>query len=183
VQLGDLSRYRATEIQTDKRNWGPAVGYYNKATILNPADGRSYNQLAVLALNDQDHLRVVYNFYRSICVETPHPQAQGNLELEFKKLRAKSKQGKLISENPVVFDGSPDLYNRFLLFHARCMEVGVADQEDRQKEILQLLKNEILQRPEATILRKFSLINLAAEKSAAQKAPGAWDFSIVFDTN
>ncbi|KIW70992.1 hypothetical protein, variant 1 [Phialophora macrospora] len=172
VQCGDLSRYRESELKTRLRNWGPAVGYYNKAAILKPADGRAYNQLAVIALSDQDHLRAVYHLYQAMCVGTPFPQARGNLELEFKKLRVKSKQGKSIAENSDVFKGDPYLYEQFLLFHARCWEGKVPDQEEQQTEILRLIANQIREQPEATILRKFSLINIAAEKSAAEKVSG-----------
>jgi hypothetical protein len=172
VQCGDLSRYRESELKTRLRNWGPAVGYYNKAAVLKPADGRAYNQLAVIALSDQDHLRAVYHLYQAMCVGTPFPQARGNLELEFKKLRVKSNQGKSIAENSDVFKGDPYLYEQFLLFHARCWEEKIPDQEEQQTEILRLIADQIREQPEATILRKFSLINIAAEKSAADKVSG-----------
>ncbi|OCT50665.1 hypothetical protein CLCR_06642 [Cladophialophora carrionii] len=172
VQCGDLSRYRETELKAHLRNWGPAVGYYNKASVLKPADGRAYNQLAVIALSDQDHLRAVYHLYQAICVEMPFPQARGNLELEFKKLRVKANQGKPIAGNSDVFKGNPYLYERFLLFHARCWEENPPEQEEQQMEILRLIADQIRQQPEATILRKFSLINIAAEKSAAEKVDG-----------
>ncbi|EXJ62607.1 hypothetical protein A1O7_03045 [Cladophialophora yegresii CBS 114405] len=172
VQCGDLSRYRETELKTHLRNWGPAVGYYNKAAVLKPADGRAYNQLAVIALSDQDHLRAVYHLYQAICVEIPFPQARDNLELEFKKLRVKSNQGKPIAGNSAVFKGDPYLYEQFLLFHARCWEEKPRAQEEQQIEIFRLINDQIRQQPEATILRKFSLVNIAAEKSAAEKAGG-----------
>jgi hypothetical protein len=172
VQCGDLSRYRETELKTDLRNWGPAVGYYNKAAVLKPADGKAYNQLAVIALSDRDHLRVVYHLSQAICVETPFPQAQVNLELEFKKLRVRSNQGKPVADNPAVFTGSSHLYEQFLLYHARTWNGNTIDQEEQQSEILRLIAGEIREQPDATILRKFCLINIAAEKSAAEKVTG-----------
>ncbi|KIW97251.1 uncharacterized protein Z519_02643 [Cladophialophora bantiana CBS 173.52] len=169
VQLGDLSRYRETELQTNRRNWGPAVGYYTKAVALNPTSGRAYNQLAVVARADDDHLRAVYYLYRAICLEHPAPQAQGNLDIEFKKLMQKSNQGKPLSNAELLAEGSRELYDRFLIFHASCLGKDLSSQKDQQIEILRLLEEEIRQGSEATILRKFALINIAAEKFAAQR--------------
>ena len=178
MQCGDLSRYREAELRSDSRNWGPAVGYYNKAALLHPADGRAYNQLAVIALSDRDHLRAVYHLYQAICVETPFPQAQGNLELEFKKLRARPKQGKPVADNDAVLTGNRHLYEQFLLFHANLWDKTIRIQEEQQSMILRLLADEIRENPEATILRKFSLINIAAEKSAAERVSGKFTFWI-----
>ena len=37
IRLGDLSRYRTTELEDpDKRRWGPAVGYYSLAGEIWP---------------------------------------------------------------------------------------------------------------------------------------------------
>ena len=172
MQCGDLSRYRETELKTTLRNWGPAVGYYKKAAAFNPADGKAFNQLAVIALADQDHLRGVYCLYQAICVETPFPQSHRNLELEFRKLRVKPNQGKAIAENPDVFKGSHQLYEHFLLFHARCWDKKPADLEEQQTGILRLFADELRGQPDATILRKFSLINIAAEKCAGERVSG-----------
>lgn len=169
VQLGDLSRYRETELQTKERNWGPAKGYYDLATALDPSSGMSYNQLAVISLTDQDHIRAVYYLYRAVCVQNPAPPAQGNLELEFKKIRTKSTQGKPITGDDAMVEGSRDLQNRFLLFHARCLEEGFAGYEDQQTEILRLLADHLREQPYDTIIRKFCLINLAAEEFAVMK--------------
>ncbi|OAP61180.1 hypothetical protein AYL99_03381 [Fonsecaea erecta] len=178
VQLGDLSRYRETELQTNRRNWGPAVGYYNKAVALNPTEGRAYHQLAVVALADDDHLRAVYYFYRAICLNKPAPQAQANLDLEFKKLRTKSNQGKPISTAALVAEGCRDLHDRFLIFHASCLGKDPAEQKDQQIEILQLLEEQIRERSDAALLRKLVLVNIAAEKSATQKANATRPFEI-----
>ncbi|KIW38588.1 uncharacterized protein PV06_09544 [Exophiala oligosperma] len=169
IQLGDLSRYRETELQTKERNWGPAKGYYDLATTLDPSSGMSYNQLAVIALADQDHLRAVYYLYRAISAPNAAPQAEGNLKIEFRKVKSKLTQGKPLSDVATIGDGNTDLLHRFLLFHARCFEAGFTGHEDQQSEILDLLANELRARPCDTLLRKFCLINIAAEKYAADK--------------
>lgn len=172
IQLGDLSRYRETELQTKERNWGPAKGYYDLATTLDPSSGMSYNQLAVIALADQDHLRAVYYLYRAISAPNAAPQAEGNLKIEFRKVKSKLTQGKPLSDVATIGDGNTDLLHRFLLFHARCFEAGFTGHEDQQSEILDLLANELRARPCDTLLRKFCLINIAAEKYAADKIMG-----------
>ncbi|KAK4944449.1 hypothetical protein LTR10_016123 [Elasticomyces elasticus] len=169
IQLGDLSRYRETELQSKERNWGPAKGYYDLATALDPTSGMSYNQLAVIALTDQDHLRAVYYLYRAICVNKPAPLAPGNLDLEFKKVRTKSNQGKLFASGDTAGDGSLALQDRFLLFHARCVDKDFNGYEDHQAEIHRLLADELREKPFDTIIRKFCLINIAAEQFAGRK--------------
>ncbi|KIW16737.1 hypothetical protein PV08_03926 [Exophiala spinifera] len=170
IQLGDLSRYRETELQTKERNWGPAKGYYELATTLDPSSGMSYNQLAVIALADQDHLRAVYYLYRAISAPNPAPQAEGNLKIEFRKVKSKLTQGKPLSDVASTSDANTDLLHRFLLFHARCFEAGFVDHGDLQSEILNLLANELQAKRSDNLLRKFCLINIAAEKYAADKA-------------
>ncbi|KIX10076.1 uncharacterized protein Z518_01157 [Rhinocladiella mackenziei CBS 650.93] len=172
VQLGDLSRYREMELQTKERNWGPAKGYYDLAIKLNPTLGMAYNQLAVIALTDQDHLRSVYYLYRAISVEDPPRQANGNLELKFKKIRTRSSQGEPISSGDAPAEASRNLHERFLLFHAHCLEKDFVASDDQQDEILELLADELRERPFDTIIRKFCLINIAAEECAAKKVQG-----------
>ncbi|VDP90738.1 unnamed protein product [Echinostoma caproni] len=46
--LGDLARYK--EVLLGDRNFGKARNWYQKAQLLVPKNGRSYNQLAVLAV-------------------------------------------------------------------------------------------------------------------------------------
>jgi tetratricopeptide (TPR) repeat protein len=175
VYLGDLSRYRETELKSDKRNWGPAVGYYQKAARFKPSDGNAYNQLAMVASKDKDHLRMVYQLYQAICLKHPFPMSQKNLDSEFKRLRTKAKQRKAILENVEVFTGNARLYEQFLIFHASTWDEHTDDQEPLQLEILQLLGEEIREQADATILRKFSLVNLAAEKCASDRMTGMLD--------
>ncbi len=169
VQLGDLSRWRETELKTTKeRNWGPAKGYYDLAAALDPTSGMSYNQLAVIALADEDHLRAVYYLYRAVSVENPAPQAQGNLQLEFKKLR----KGKPLAADEAAVEGNLLLQRDFNLFHARCVEPTFAGHEEQMIKILASLRDELREKPFDTVIRKFCLINIAAESTAARKVRG-----------
>lgn len=170
VQLGDLSRYRETEVPKKERNWGPAKGYYDLATALDPTWGTSYNQLAVIALTDQDHLRAVYYLYRAISVENPFPQAPGNLEIEFKKIRNRAVQGKPISSTNL--DGPNSLSDRFLVFHASCAESSFVSNDVHLDEIFRQLADDLREKPSDSRIRKLCLINIAAEEVAAQKIRG-----------
>lgn len=172
MQLGDLSRYRETELQTKERDWGPAKGYYQLAITLNPHSGVAYHQLAVIALTDQDHLRAVYYLYRAIAVQTPAPQAPGNLELEFKKIRTRASQGKPISSTDTEEDNH--LSDHFVIYHSRCAENGFVSSDDQQNEIFRRLADDLREKPFDTKVRKFCLINIAAEHATAKKVPGTF---------
>lgn len=169
VQLGDLSRYRETELQTKERNWGPAKGYYDLATALDPTSGISSNQLAVVALADQDHLRAVYYLYRAVCIAHPAPQAQGNLDIGFKKIRKRSAEGKPILSGDAIIEGNRELQNSFLLFHARCFLNEDVGHENQQNVILSILAEELRERPYDTMIRKFCFINISAQDLAARR--------------
>lgn len=170
VQLGDLSRYRETELQTKARDWGPAKGYYQLAIKLDPHSGVAYNQLAVIALTDQDHLRAVYYLYRAITVHKSAPQAPGNLEIEFKKIRTRASQGMPIS-SPAMEENN-GLSDDFIIYHSRCAERGFVTGDDQQNEIFRRLADDLREKPFDNRVRKFCLINIAAEDVTAQKARG-----------
>lgn len=120
IYLGDLSRWRETELNLKERNWGPAKGYYNLALKFDPAEGACYNQLAVISLLNDDHLGAVYNLHRAFAVNPPFPMATDNLKVEFEKVLRLN-----IEESYGLMDKSGDdivsaLGKRFLAFHAHC---------------------------------------------------------------
>lgn len=86
VHLGDLARYR-TLARTKDRRWNTALTYYVLANELIPESGFGYHQCGVIYTETEDHLEVVYHFYRALASEKPHPMALTNLEREFQKLR------------------------------------------------------------------------------------------------
>ena len=172
IHLGDLSRYRETELQLKERNWGPAKGYYDLATAIDPSAGASYNQLAVIALDDGDHLRAVYYLHRALMVEKPFPTARGNLELEFKKILDRQKKQTLI---PPQDAGQPGvgLQAWFVVFHANCYKgIEFKERGDLENEILSQLAVDLKERPLDSTLIRFTLINIAAEQLARQRRKG-----------
>jgi hypothetical protein len=168
IHLGDLSRYRETElVDKDKeRNWGPAKGYYGLAAELYPDSGHAHNQLAVISREDGDHFRSVYHLYRSLACKEPYPQAQANLETEFKRIIAAWEKGQLIN-NHKSSDGNNAgraLIAWFVRLHSRIYKgEEFAAHDELEGEVLSHLAIELKERSLDSILPKIILINLAAE--------------------
>ncbi|KAF2123479.1 hypothetical protein P153DRAFT_303947 [Dothidotthia symphoricarpi CBS 119687] len=168
IQLGDLSRYRETElVDKDKeRNWGPAKGYYGLAAEIYPHSGHAHNQLAVISREDGDHFRSVYHLYRSLASKLPYPQAKANLETEFRRIIAAWDKGQLINSSK-----SPDgntvgraLVAWFVRLHSKIYKgEEFAAHDELEGEVLSHLAIELKERPLDSILSKIILINLAAE--------------------
>lgn len=169
IHLGDLSRYRETEINQGQRNWAPAVGYYSLAAELCPTVGIAHNQLAVVALTEKNHLRAIYHLYRSLSLEEPHPSAQDNLELEFKKIINAQKK-RAVGLAPNGNGANASLISWFVLLHSKCYRGELYSERDElQKEVLSQLISAIRERTLDSKLQMMFLINMAAEYVAASK--------------
>ncbi|KAF2259912.1 hypothetical protein CC78DRAFT_44288 [Lojkania enalia] len=166
IQLGDLSRYRETELNDKNRNWGPAIGYYTLAAEINPDSGHPHNQLAVIAREDGNHFRSTYHLYRSLASKTPHPLAQQNLELEFKKIESAWAKGELINSHKSQ-DGNNAgrvLVAWFIVLHSKCYKgQEFAQHEELENEVLSHLAIELKERSLDSIMLKIILVNMAAE--------------------
>lgn len=173
IRLGDLSRWRETELQLKERNWGPAKGYYQLALSMDPGEGTCYNQLAVIARNDEDHLGAVYYLYRATAVTNPFPTAADNIKAEFEKLLTLRTE-----ESYALMDRSGDdmvssLEKRFLAFHAHsyARPYDFVAFQQRAKDILGMIALCFADqdaRPAALdhFLQRACLINIAAEDLA-----------------
>ncbi|PWY70230.1 hypothetical protein BO70DRAFT_343761 [Aspergillus heteromorphus CBS 117.55] len=147
IRLGDLSRYRETELVEKNRNWGPAIGYYDLATLIYPSSGASHNQLAVIALADGNHLRATYHLYRALAAQEPHPSARGNLEIEFRKVMNAWAKRELIPPEDAGIPG-----------------VDFPEHDELESEVLNQLAVDLKERSLEGTLQKFCLINIAAEE-------------------
>ncbi|KAH7128499.1 hypothetical protein B0J11DRAFT_578697 [Dendryphion nanum] len=170
IQLGDLSRYRAMELDNEKeRNWGPAKGYYDLACEIDPSSGQSFNQLAVMAREDGDHFRSTYYLYRSLATRHPHPLSKSNLELGLNKIMKAWSKGELVS-NYKAPDGNTSgraLIAWFVRLHSKCYKGQEFPQHDElENEVLSHLAIELKERSLDHILLKIILTNLAAEYQA-----------------
>jgi hypothetical protein len=176
IRLGDLSRYRETEIITGKgRNWGPAIGYYDLAGIIHPASGASHNQLAVIALADGNHLRATYHLYRALSAQEPHPTSKGNLEIELRKILSAWAKRELIPQEDAGIPGKA-LTPWFVYLHAQCYKgLDFAEHDELENEVLSQLAVDLKERSLEGTLQKFVLINIAAEDFARiRSSNGKW---------
>jgi hypothetical protein len=165
LHLGDLSRYR-NEIRTKDRSWEPALGYYGLAADLCPDSGSSHNQMAVIALADANHMDAVYHLYRAIAVKNPHPLAEGNLEIEFKKITtgweraASNKKG----------DSEATLVLWFVRLHAKFYTgVKFSGHDELETEVLSRLALLLKEQSFEATLQKLILINIAAGYFAGER--------------
>ena len=174
VRLGDLSRYRETELTSKDRNWGPAIGYYDLACAIHPRSGAAHNQLAVIALADGNHLRATYHLYRALAVDEPHPTAKGNLEIEFKKIIAAWRKGDLIAKGSTRESNAGGALSAwFVLLHARCYKgEEFAEHDELENEVLSRLTVDLKERPLHNTLFRFNLVNLAAQFFAGVRLQG-----------
>lgn len=174
VRLGDLSRYRETELVSKDRNWGPAIGYYDLACTIYPQSGAAHNQLAVIALADGNHLRATYHLYRALAVQEPHPTAKGNLEIEFNKVFTAWRKGNLIVKGPGRTDSAAQVLRAwFVLLHARCYKgEEFAEHDELEKEVLNHLTVDLKERPLDSTLHRYILINIAAQYFAGVRLRG-----------
>jgi len=175
VRLGDLSRYRESELAGKEYNWSPAIGYYVLAGTLYPPSGASHNQLAVIARTDANHLRATYHLYRALAVEEPHPAAKGNLEIEFKKIHEAWDKGELIANGSQRDSPGPGkaLVGWFMRLHARCYNgIDFVEHDELENEVLSQLVVDLKERSLEGTLNKFVLINLAAEYFAGVRLQG-----------
>ncbi|KAH7556008.1 hypothetical protein BM1_06534 [Bipolaris maydis] len=167
IQLGDLSRYRETELvdKNKERNWGPAKGYYDLAAEIYPDSGHAPNQLAVIAREDGDHFRCVYHLYRSLASKEPYPQAKANLATEFKRVIAAWDNGQLINNHKSA-EGTTGraLIAWFIRLHSKIYKgEEFAAHDELEGEVLSHLAIELKERPLDSILTKIILINMSAE--------------------
>jgi hypothetical protein len=168
LRLGDLSRYR-NDLRTKDRSWEPALGYYTLASDLDPDSGSSHNQMAVIALSDENHLDALYHLYRAIVVEKPHPAAKGNLEIEFKKITAAFEK----NSQPSPKDDIAKMVLWFVRLHAKLYKgVEFPGHQELENEFLHRLALLLKEQSFEQILEKFVLINFAAGYFAGEKIRG-----------
>ncbi|KAH8702501.1 hypothetical protein BGW36DRAFT_290343 [Talaromyces proteolyticus] len=167
IRLGDLSRYRETDISSTKpRNWGPATGYYDLASVIHPASGASHNQLAVIALAEGNHLRATYHLYRALSAQEPHPTSRSNLEIEFRKVLSAWAKKELIPREDAGVPGKA-LTPWFVYLHAQCYKgQDFIEHDELENEVLSQLTVDLKEKPLEGTLQKFVLINIAAEDCA-----------------
>jgi hypothetical protein len=158
IYLGDLSRYRETNLKQSNRNWAPATGYYDLARALYPESGLSYNQQAVIARVDGNDFASAYYFYRALNTKNPPATAQGNLDLLYSKF---------IEVHSDMVDGlrilrqSTDFETAFLGKLAMYHQNRTADADNQlEDQLMQKLSSQICN--VRLKIRRVVLMNIAA---------------------
>ncbi|KAG0648521.1 smg-7, partial [Hyphodiscus hymeniophilus] len=169
LHLGDLSRYR-NEIRIKDRSWESSIAYYRLAGDLCPNSGSSHNQMAVIALADGNHLDVLYNLYRAIACNEPHPAARKNLEVEFKKITTSWERN---APPPTRKDSEATLILWFVRLHAKLYKgEEFSTYDELESEVLSRLALLLKEQSFEVTLEKFVLTNIAAEYFAALRVQG-----------
>lgn len=166
IHLGDINRWRY-KLRPRPQGLKMAALYYELAIELDPRSGGAHHQLGVL---DQDnHLQVVYRFYRSIAVEAPHPHGIVNLEAEFKRLSQ--------DNTSVRRHGPPDPTEAFSAWftklHARFYK-GERFPQELEEEVLHGLAKTLKLPNALPLLLKMVIINIAAYHVAKLKIEKEW---------
>jgi tetratricopeptide (TPR) repeat protein len=172
LRLGDLSRYR-NDIRTKDRSWDTAMSYYGLANDLYPKSGNAFNQMAVISLAEGQHLNAIYHLYRALAIDEPHPAAESNLEIEFKKITKEWASGSRRSvpngTNPGGGAAGP-LISWFVRLHAKLYKgEEFSGHDELENEVLSQMTVLLKEQPLEAILDKMVLINIAAEYFAAER--------------
>ncbi len=176
IYLGDLSRYRASEKLDKAPDFGPAIGYYGLACTLFPSSGLGHHQQAVVALEQQNHLRAIYHLYRAIVVDEPHPNAAQNLKREIDKVNSAWDKGELIPKSMPNDSESAKrtLVAWFVRLHSMTFKGNTFRGFDElEREVLGQLAAELKQRPLDATLMRMVTTNFAAQYYAAERFQGA----------
>ena len=175
IRLGDLSRWREQLRIEGEANWDPAIGFYDLASTIRPESGFPHNQLAVVAAAKKDTLRVILHFYRALTAKDPHPTAEKNLDLEFKKIMFSpiprpATSGYLPGEPKQILE---NLIRWFAHLHGKCRQPGVLSEvQELEHRVIGYLTVNTKDLFMPWILMQICLINHLAEYAACQQAKG-----------
>jgi hypothetical protein len=177
--LGDLSRWRASDLDGQKPNRGAALGYYHLANDIYPPSGIAWNQLALVELESENinYLQVVYYLYRGLCATEvrsgPKVNLTQNLESIFGKIARIMDKKQLFPLMMRIGNGvAGALMSWFLWLQTMCFKGEDCPKfKELEKEVVAQLTNEIKKGAGNidSLLQKIVLINLAGDYHAANK--------------
>ncbi|KAF7552024.1 hypothetical protein G7046_g7543 [Stylonectria norvegica] len=158
IRLGDLARYRV-QARHKKSGYEMALTHYSLAHDLMPDSGYAFHQMGIINLDEGKHLDVTYHFYRAWAVETPHPNAQQNLESEFRSMQ--------LNRQPNARNGPPAPFDAFIRWfvqlHARFYKGEVFPQHaEMEGEVIHRLDMACKSASALDVLTKMTLTNLSA---------------------
>jgi hypothetical protein len=142
---------------------------------LDPTDGQSWNQLAVISLEDNDYLRAIYHLYRSLSTTKPPPATSTNLEVTYRKILKQQKRGEDLTQGQ-----SPHLAPLAaicLAYHAKChldLEFDDPEEQELRRAFIDVFRTSLPSGQIDSTYRKICLINFAAAKHAESHIPKAY---------
>ncbi|KAI1854791.1 hypothetical protein JX266_000909 [Neoarthrinium moseri] len=164
VRLGDLARYRCqASDKPPKASFEIALTYYGLAHELDPDDGASHHQTAVLYQPSANHLEIIYYFLRSISVAKPHKLGAGNLERAYKSLLDNQPGSRSNAKNAAARDAFEPLTTWLLKLHAHYYQgAQFSAREELEKEVLHRWQVCLKTEGSEEFALKMLLLNIAA---------------------
>lgn len=180
VRMGDLARYRCQNTEKPpKASLDIALTYYGLARMLNPDDGASYHQTAVLFQPTTNNFEIIYHFLRSVCVAKPHKLGATNLERAFKGLLGNQASSKGNSRQSAGKGPSDALTTWFLKLHAHYAQgVTFSAREELEKEVLHRLDVCLKAENNEQLALRILLANIAACDLAFENIKDSKDWTI-----
>ncbi|ETS79948.1 hypothetical protein PFICI_07477 [Pestalotiopsis fici W106-1] len=182
VRMGDLARYRCQHLEKpSKTNLDIALTYYGLARMLNPDDGASYHQTAVLYQPSANHFEIIYHFLRSVCVAKPHQLGATNLEKAFKPLLPQRTQNNSRNNARQLAGKGPSeaLTTWFLKLHAHYSQgVAFSAREELEKEVLHRLEGSFKTENNEQLALRLLIANIASCDLAFENIKDAKDWTI-----
>lgn len=168
IHLGDLTRYRV-QARHKSSDYEGALVYYGLAHHIQPQSGFAFHQTGIIHLEQDNHLDVVYNFYRALAVDSPHPNAQLNLEAEFKTML--SPNGSRSRHNISAPEAHFAMW--FVKLHAFFYKGEVFHQQDElEGEVMHRLEMACKNATSLNILLKMVMVNMLAHHMATTRYTG-----------
>lgn len=127
----------------------------------------------MIALEQGDHLRVLYYVYRAMVVDEPHPNAKANLELAIKKILRAWEKGDLsfrnLPQNKIAAK-TKVLSIWFLRLHSNCYKgQAFPAYEEMEREVLAHLSAQFKETSQWHALMRMFLVNFAAQHFAVEQ--------------
>ncbi|KAK6843770.1 hypothetical protein PG990_004357 [Apiospora arundinis] len=173
VRLGDLARYRCQHAEKPtKGSFDTALTYYGLAGMLDPDNGTSHHQMAVLHQIQGQQLEIIYRFHRSISIANPYELGPGNLQKAFDRHQNQSSSRRGPAKDP-----AEAMLSWFVKLHAHYAKgKKFSVQRELEDEVLHQLEMSVKGEGNEDVVLKMLLINIAAYDIAKEnlKIPDKW---------
>ena len=154
IRLGDLARYK-TQLNHKKPGPEAPMTFYSLAQDLKPESGFAAHQMGMASKEDDNTFNMLYYFYRSLALKTPHPHAQSSLEATFKTVGQPNRKPKT---GP--FSGLQEWFTRLHSLYYK--GVAFSQQSELEREVTTQLERAAKDPQSNEVLFKMALVNMSA---------------------